>query len=55
MEKIIGIGNALVDVLVRLKEDSVLEQMQLPKGGMMLIDEARQKELRACMEGLQVE
>ena len=55
MEKIIGIGNALVDVLVRLKEDSVLEQMLLPKGGMMLIDEARQKELRACMEGLQVE
>jgi sugar/nucleoside kinase (ribokinase family) len=55
MEKIIGIGNALVDVLVRLKDDSLLDQIQLPKGGMMLIDEARQKELRACMEGLQVE
>lgn len=55
MEKIIGIGNALVDVLVRLKDDSLLDRIQLPKGGMMLIDEARQKELRACMEGLQVE
>lgn len=55
MEKIIGIGNALVDVLVRLEDDSLLDQIQLPKGGMMLIDEARQKELRACMEGLQVE
>lgn len=54
-EKLIGIGNALVDVLVRLKEDSVLKQVQLPKGGMMLIDEARQRELRAHMEGLQVE
>lgn len=55
MEKIIGIGNALVDVLVRLDDDAVLEQIQLPKGGMMLIDEARQKELRACMKGLHVE
>lgn len=55
MEKIIGIGNALVDVLVRLEDDSVLERMQLPKGGMTLIDEAQQRKLRACMEGLSVE
>ncbi|MBQ7461853.1 MAG: adenosine kinase [Bacteroidaceae bacterium] len=55
MEKIIGIGNALVDVLVRLEDDSVLERMQLSKGGMTLIDEAQQNELRACMEGLSVE
>lgn len=55
MEKIIGIGNALVDVLVRLEDDSVLERMQLPKGGMTLIDEAQQNELRACMKGLSVE
>ena len=55
MEKIIGIGNALVDILVRLKEDTSLEQMQLPKGGMTLIDEAQQRELRTCMQGLQVE
>jgi sugar/nucleoside kinase (ribokinase family) len=55
MEKIIGIGNALVDVLVRLRDDSVLEQVGLPKGGMTLIDEARQKELRACMEKLPME
>lgn len=55
MEKIIGIGNALVDVLVRLKDDSVLEQIRLPKGGMTLIDEARQKELRVQMEGLPME
>ena len=55
MEKIIGIGNALVDVLVRLKDDSILEQMELPKGSMTLIDEARQKELRTCMEALPME
>ena len=55
MEKIIGIGNALVDVLVRLKDDTILNQMQLPKGGMTLIDEARQAKLRSMMEGLKVE
>ncbi|MBQ8454996.1 MAG: adenosine kinase [Bacteroidaceae bacterium] len=55
MEKIIGIGNALVDILVRLKDDSLLQKAGLPKGGMTLIDEARQRELRACMEGLPVE
>ncbi len=55
MEKIIGIGNALVDVLVRLRDDSLLEKAGLPKGSMTLIDETRQRELRACMEGLPVE
>lgn len=57
MEKIIGIGNALVDVLARLNEDSVLERIRLPKGSMTLVDEARQKELQAFMQmqGLAVE
>lgn len=55
MEKIIAIGNALVDVLVRLDHDSLLERMQLPKGGMTLIDELQQQQLRACTEGLPVE
>ena len=55
MEKIIGIGNALVDVLVRLEQDSILEQAGLPKGSMTLIDEERQRELRACMKGLPTE
>ena len=55
MEKIIGIGNALVDVLVRLEQDNILGQMGLPKGSMTLIDAARQRELRTCMQGLQVE
>ena len=55
MEKIIGIGNALVDILVRLEDDKLLEQMHLPKGGMMLIDEAQQRSLRDRMEGLSME
>ena len=55
MEKIIGIGNALVDILVRLKDDVFLEQIGLQKGGMTLIDEARQEELCAKMKGLPME
>ena len=41
MEKIIGLGNALVDVLARLEDDKILGQMQLPKGSMTLIDETK--------------
>jgi sugar/nucleoside kinase (ribokinase family) len=39
MDKIIGIGNALVDVLATLQDDSLLGEMALPKGSMQLIDE----------------
>ena len=39
MDRIIGIGNALVDVLVRLDSDSQLSDLGLPKGGMQLIAE----------------
>jgi len=45
MEKIIGIGNALVDVLVRLEDDQALQELGLPKGGMRLIDDNQQREL----------
>ncbi|ADV42958.1 adenosine kinase [Bacteroides helcogenes] len=41
MDKIIGLGNALVDVLVTLENDEILEKMQLPKGSMTLIDECK--------------
>lgn len=39
MDKIIGLGNALVDVLTTIEDDEILTEMQLPKGGMTLIDE----------------
>ena len=38
MQKIIGIGNALVDILVRIGHDATLEEMNLPKGSMQIID-----------------
>ena len=41
MTKIIGIGNALVDVLIHLEDETLLQTLKLPKGGMTLIDEVQ--------------
>lgn len=38
MGKVLGMGNALVDILMRLEDESVLEQFSLPKGSMQLVD-----------------
>ena len=37
-KSIVGIGSALVDVLVQLKDDQFLNQFGLPKGSMTLVD-----------------
>ena len=47
MDKIIGLGNALVDVLVTLKDDSLLNEMQLPKGSMQLIDSVKLQQINS--------
>lgn len=41
MKKILGIGNALVDVMTQINDDSILERFELPKGSMQLVDEAK--------------
>lgn len=38
MKKIIGMGNALVDVLAKVPEEGILEELRLPKGSMQLVD-----------------
>jgi sugar/nucleoside kinase (ribokinase family) len=45
MKKIIGIGNALTDVLVNLPGDKVLEQFGLSKGSMSLVDAPLQRKI----------
>lgn len=50
MDKIIGMGNALTDVLVRLKDDTLLEEMGLPKGSMQLIDQEKLKIINECFK-----
>lgn len=39
MNKILGIGNALIDVLVKIEDDKILKELNLIKGGMTLINE----------------
>lgn len=41
MKRVLGFGNALVDVLARVDDDRKLEALQLPKGSMQLIDAER--------------
>lgn len=36
--KILGIGNALVDVVTMLKDDQIIRSLNLPKGSMTLVD-----------------
>lgn len=38
MKKILGIGNALVDAIIFLKNDDVLQKFSLPRGSMQLVD-----------------
>jgi len=45
MSKVLGLGNALVDVLIRLDDDKSLEELKLPKGSMQLVDEQRSAEI----------
>ena len=50
MDKIIGLGNALVDVLVTLNSDEVLQEMGLPKGGMTLIGKDKYQVINSLFE-----
>lgn len=46
MKKILGIGNALVDALVQVENDLILNELQLPKGSMQLVDTERYLEIK---------
>lgn len=39
MAKVLGLGNALVDVLISIENDDILKKLNLPKGSMQLVDE----------------
>lgn len=54
MDKIIGMGNALVDVLVRIDDDSLLEKLHLPKGSMQLIQEDTLSKIRKYTSGMKI-
>jgi sugar/nucleoside kinase (ribokinase family) len=41
MKQILGIGNALVDVMTIINDDSILAKFGLPKGSMQLVDQSK--------------
>jgi len=45
MDKIIGFGNALADIIIRIEDDRILKDFNLPKGGMVLIDSSTRKKI----------
>lgn len=49
MKKILGMGNALTDILLQIASDDVLSSLDLLKGGMMLIDTERSLEISAAV------
>lgn len=52
MAKIIGLGNALVDIIVFIDNDKLLEELELPKGSMQLVDIERSGRIRKACENL---
>lgn len=52
MKKIIGIGNALVDVMTIIPDDSYLGQFSLPKGTMTMVDAQRSDEIKQAINGM---
>ena len=50
-----GLGNALVDALVRIDDDAVLEQLALTRGQMHPVDHSRWSEIFEQLKGLGVE
>lgn len=51
-KKILGIGNALVDAIVKLPSDDLLNMLQLSKGGMQLVDDNQSQKVLASIEHL---
>jgi len=50
--KILGIGNALVDILAKLPNDDLLKELNVTKGSMNLIEEKMRKELLERIEDM---
>ncbi len=53
MKKVLGIGNALVDTLVKLEDEQFLEEMKLPKGSMQLVSQDEIVDIERKCEGFE--
>jgi sugar/nucleoside kinase (ribokinase family) len=52
MKKIIGIGNALTDILIQIKNDNILSDLGLKKGSMQLVDVKKMREISEKLAAL---
>ncbi|HEX2970424.1 MAG TPA: adenosine kinase [Bacteroidales bacterium] len=52
MRKILGIGNALVDVMTILNDDTILKKFGLPKGSMQLVDNVKSGIIKSDTQNL---
>lgn len=53
MKRIVGIGNALVDVVAIIPDERYLGRFSLPKGSMTMVDASRSGEIRQAINSLQ--
>ena len=51
--KVVGLGNALVDVLLKLDDDKVLQEIGIAKGAMDMISQEQMVAIRQSQEGLE--
>jgi sugar/nucleoside kinase (ribokinase family) len=51
MKRILGIGNALVDILTFINDEKILEKFDLPKGSMQLVDREKSEAVKAEAAG----
>ena len=50
MKKILGMGNALVDIMIPIENDNILELLALPKGSMQLVDMDRSNAVLSALK-----
>jgi sugar/nucleoside kinase (ribokinase family) len=53
MKRVLGIGNALVDVMTIIDDEKILKKFSLPKGSMQLVDNERSLKIKEGTKGLQ--
>lgn len=52
MLKVLAMGNALTDVLIRVDSDDILTSLGLPKGSMQLIDQEQFNDIKRIVSGM---
>ncbi len=55
MAKVLGMGNALVDIMIRIPDEKIFEDFELLKGGMRLVDAAFIQNLMNAVDHLPAE